>query len=255
MGRIKFTKTSIPAASNMVIDMNSDTSFVEVTTGNAADTNTLTFNNPAEGQILILKNLDDQVVTIDSVAVAQNTAQMFVRTGSVWESLSTPTARRRLGSASSVSSMYSDERLKTEVTDIPSALNKLKKIRGVMFNYIEKPNGFEGQIPASDVRNIGVIAQEIETVLPELVTVDKDGYKSVNYGNLAGFLVQVNKEQQINMEEQQKQIFLMEEQQINMIFAVGILALLVLVLLVVVVWVVLRQEKRHVLTPGKATLL
>jgi hypothetical protein len=62
MGLIKFAKTSITAATNMAIDMNAGTSFVEVAAGNAADTNTLTINNPAEGQILLLKNLEQPLL-------------------------------------------------------------------------------------------------------------------------------------------------------------------------------------------------
>ena len=66
-------------------------------------------------------------------------------------------------------------------------------IRGVSYNK-EKEKG------------IGVIAQEIEKVIPEVVT---DGeYKSVAYGNMVGVLIEAIKEQQKQIDEQQKQIFM-----------------------------------------------
>ena len=76
---------------------------------------------------------------------------------------------------------YSDERLKENIKTIPNALETVKKLRGVSFN--RKDFGIKG---------IGVIAQEIEQVLPEVVV---DGeYKSVSYGNIIGLLIEAIKE-------------------------------------------------------------
>jgi len=76
---------------------------------------------------------------------------------------------------------YSDERLKENIKTIPNALETVKKLRGVSFNRKD----FTG-------KGIGVIAQEIEQVLPEVV-VDGD-YKSVSYGNIVGLLIEAIKE-------------------------------------------------------------
>ena len=76
---------------------------------------------------------------------------------------------------------YSDERLKENIKTIPNALETVKKLRGVSFD--RKDFGIKG---------IGVIAQEIEQVLPEVVV---DGeYKSVSYGNIVGLLIEAIKE-------------------------------------------------------------
>ena len=76
---------------------------------------------------------------------------------------------------------YSDERLKENIKTIPNALETVKKLRGVSFD--RKDFGIKG---------IGVIAQEIEQVLPEVVV---DGeYKSVSYGNIIGLLIEAIKE-------------------------------------------------------------
>ena len=79
----------------------------------------------------------------------------------------------------------SDMRLKENVVTIDSALEKVLKLRGVYFNRLQ-----------SEKRNVGVIAQEIEEVLPEVVHTDSDGMKSVAYGNIIGLLIEALKEQQ-----------------------------------------------------------
>jgi len=86
----------------------------------------------------------------------------------------------------------SDISLKDNITPIPNAIDKVLQIRGVTFNR----NDIE-----DNPRQAGVIAQEVEKVLPEVVSEDKDGIKSVAYGNMVGLLIEAIKEQQgqINM--------------------------------------------------------
>ena len=75
----------------------------------------------------------------------------------------------------------SDAKLKTNVTTITDALDKVSRLRGVEFDYIK--NGRH---------SIGVIAQEVEQVLPDLVIGDDP--KSVAYGNLTAVLIEAVKE-------------------------------------------------------------
>ena len=85
---------------------------------------------------------------------------------------------------------YSDERLKSDITTIEDALNKVKNLRGVMF---DKTDTLSSELK----RSTGVIAQEVEKVLPEVVHNDiNTGYKSVAYGNIVGVLIEAIKEQQ-----------------------------------------------------------
>ena len=81
---------------------------------------------------------------------------------------------------------YSDINLKENIEVIPNAVEKVSAIRGVTFDRkdVEGP------------RFAGVIAQEVEAVLPEVVRTDEEGVKSVAYGNLVGLLVEAIKEQQ-----------------------------------------------------------
>lgn len=81
---------------------------------------------------------------------------------------------------------YSDERLKSNVETIPNALVKVLNVRGVTFDM-------------NSERATGVIAQELEKVLPEAVFDNKDGMKSVAYGNIVGLLIEAIKEQQVQI--------------------------------------------------------
>ena len=84
----------------------------------------------------------------------------------------------------------SDERLKENVVGIGNALSKVLDLRGVYFNRIGQPE-----------REIGVIAQEVEKVLPELVHEGPDGVKSVAYQNMVAVLIEAIKEQQEQINE------------------------------------------------------
>ena len=88
---------------------------------------------------------------------------------------------------------YSDIRLKTDIQVIENAIEKVKQIRGVTFKRIDE--GSDG------MRQTGVIAQEVELVLPEAVSQDNEGIKNVAYGNMVGLLIEAIKEQQKQIEE------------------------------------------------------
>ena len=80
----------------------------------------------------------------------------------------------------------SDERLKENIETIENALDKVSKMRGVYFDMKARPG----------VRKVGLIAQEVEKVLPEVVSTDSEGdnIKSVAYANVVGLLVEAIKE-------------------------------------------------------------
>lgn len=76
----------------------------------------------------------------------------------------------------------SDEKVKTNVETIAGAVDTVKSLRGVEFDWRD-----------SGLRSSGVIAQEIERVLPHLVT-EENGVKSVNYMGVIGYLIEAVKE-------------------------------------------------------------
>jgi len=77
----------------------------------------------------------------------------------------------------------SDRRYKSDIEALQSPLENLFKLSG--YTYFNK---------LSQKQDIGVIAQEVETVYPELVQTDADGYKSVQYGNLVAPIIEAIKE-------------------------------------------------------------
>jgi hypothetical protein len=76
----------------------------------------------------------------------------------------------------------SDEKLKTDIATVTNALATVNSLRGVTFSW--KENG---------LKSMGVIAQEVEQILPELVT-EVDGTKKVYYDNFVGLLIEAVKE-------------------------------------------------------------
>ena len=85
----------------------------------------------------------------------------------------------------------SDIRYKDNVKPIENALDKIDKIKGYTFEWNELSHKQTGK------KDIGVIAQEIEEILPELVQTRSNGYKAVDYQKLIALLIQSTKEQQI----------------------------------------------------------
>lgn len=92
---------------------------------------------------------------------------------------------------------FSDQSVKTDVQEIENAIDKVKEIRGVTFIRTDME---------SDQRRAGVIAQEVEKVLPEVVATNPDGTKAVSYGNLNALLIQAIKEQQEQIDLLRKEI-------------------------------------------------
>jgi hypothetical protein len=82
----------------------------------------------------------------------------------------------------------SDERLKENIDTIQGALNKVLALRGVTFNLKDNPSE----------RKIGLIAQEVEKIIPEVVKEDRseDRILSVSYANIVALLIEAIKEQQ-----------------------------------------------------------
>ena len=83
----------------------------------------------------------------------------------------------------------SDERLKSDIKIIENGLDKVMNMRGVRFTRDNEPH-------------IGVIAQEVEKIIPEVVT-DGD-YKSVAYGNMVGVLIEAVKDLKKELDEHKK---------------------------------------------------
>jgi hypothetical protein len=82
----------------------------------------------------------------------------------------------------------SDKRLKKNIRKIKNALGKIMKLRGVFFDWKKEAN--------MGSSSYGLIAQEVNHVIPELVSKSNEGLMSVNYPNMVAVLIEAVKEQQ-----------------------------------------------------------
>ncbi len=89
----------------------------------------------------------------------------------------------------------SDERLKENIHTITDPIAKVCALRGVSYDLIKDQK-----------KQIGVKAQEVELVIPEVVADIPDGYKGVHYGNLVGLLIEAIKDQQKQIQELREEI-------------------------------------------------
>ena len=93
---------------------------------------------------------------------------------------------------------YSDESLKENIYTISNALNKVKSMRGVTYT--------RNDLQDKQRVHAGVIAQEIEKELPEVVYTSESGIKSVAYGNIVSVLIEAIKEQQNQIDDLRMEI-------------------------------------------------
>ena len=141
---------------------------VLVAYGNAGATNAATMSFHRPGQYAINMGLDsDNVFRIGGWSAAASRLQLDMS--------------GNLTMAGDVIA-YSDRRLKTDIEVIEDPLQKIEQLNGVTFKRID-----------SGETSIGLIAQDVEAVLPQAVTKDADGMLAVKYGNLAGLFVEAIK--------------------------------------------------------------
>ena len=88
----------------------------------------------------------------------------------------------------------SDERLKENIKPLENALEKINQIRGVEFDWKELNEEERREIHGNQGHDVGVIAQEVEAILPEVVTERKNGYKAVKYEKIVPLLIEAVKE-------------------------------------------------------------
>ena len=97
----------------------------------------------------------------------------------------------------------SDIRYKKNIEPIDNALEKVQSLKGVTFDWDNDafPETEHTKKPEFTERATGVIAQDVEKVLPEAVRENEDGFKNVAYGNMVGLLIEAIKEQQTQIDE------------------------------------------------------
>mgnify|MGYP000433275201 CR=1 FL=1 len=90
----------------------------------------------------------------------------------------------------------SDERLKDNIELISNPIEKVQSLKGVTWDWNSNADELQQSLP-----NVGVIAQDVEKVLPQLVIDRDNGFKGVDYAKLTGLLIEAVKDQQKQIDE------------------------------------------------------
>jgi len=170
--------------------------------------NVALFNGQNAAYFLSYANLTGVPTTTSSQWTTSGT-DIYYNTGNVGIGIAIPAAKLHVVGAilatADVTAYYSDRRLKKDVREITSALDKLSKIRGVYYtqNELAETFGYHNYEP-----QVGVIAQELQAVLPEAVklapfdtnaeqdSISGENYLTVQYHKIVPLLIQAIKEQQ-----------------------------------------------------------
>jgi len=152
-----------------------------------------TFN--AQNGIVIDQSVSPPIFKLDpNIFTATNTSIALRKPTTVLGTLDisgNTTVTGTLRATNDIVAYYSsDASLKTNVTLIEDALNKVEKINGVTFDWNEQAEEKYGKVG----REAGVIAQDVESVLPEVVITREDGTKAVRYEKLIPLLIEAIKE-------------------------------------------------------------
>ena len=134
-------------------------------------------------------NIDSHIYTYDSFLIFSNTSTLaednplFVFQNGTEELMTIQNS----GNAwlKGTLTQASDSRYKKEIQNLPSALKNILSLRGVSYYWKDRDD---------NAQQIGVIAQEVEKIYPQLVHTNEDGYKSVAYSNLVAPLIEAVKE-------------------------------------------------------------
>jgi hypothetical protein len=95
----------------------------------------------------------------------------------------------------------SDKRHKNNIQIIPNALEKVRTLNGVTWEWNDDVNEVTKSTPKT-----GLIAQEVQSVLPEVVIEKVDGFLGLDYSKMMGLMVEAIKEQQLHIEKLQLEV-------------------------------------------------
>ena len=194
---------TLAAGSNVTITTNAGTDTITIestdtnTTYSAGTGVTLTDTTFSIGQAV--GTGDD--VTFGSVRVDDATASTTKTTGALIVDGGVGIAGALNVGGDVVAYASSDERLKDNIELISNPIEKVQSLKGVTWNWNENADELQQSLP-----NVGVIAQDVEKVLPQLVTDRDNGFKGVDYAKLTGLLIEAIKEQQKQIDELKSKI-------------------------------------------------
>ena len=136
-------------------------------------------------------------VTLGNTSIVTTILRGGVYSGSLGVGTAASGTTGEIRATNNITAYYSsDKRLKENIVPIADALLKLNSLTGVEFdwtqNYMETHGGEDGVFIRK--HDVGVIAQQLQTVLPELVIQRNDGYLAVKYDRIVALLIEAIKE-------------------------------------------------------------
>ena len=191
-GVITLAAGGATTAGSILFKEGTDNGTNAVTLIGPVSTGDITVTLPTQaGTIVVSNTTDGNDVQLDSLGL--NTAA----SGTAGE----------LRATNDITAFYSsDIALKENIVNIPSPMDLLSKINGVLFDwkqsYIDEKGGEDGYFVRRN--DVGVIAQEVEKVMPEIVATRKDGIKAVKYDRLTALLIEAVKDLQDQITELKK---------------------------------------------------
>ncbi len=155
---------------------------------------TNTFVGAGTGGALRLRgpaNDSSPQIEIDGSLCKVDTGDFKVEDGSIAVgTITNSTTNGRIDASNDIVAFStSDVRLKDNIKSIDKALDKVNSIQGIEFDWIEKE-----EVHGNSGHDIGVIAQEIEKILPDVVTTRDNGYKAVKYEKIVPLLIEAIKD-------------------------------------------------------------
>jgi hypothetical protein len=113
-----------------------------------------------------------------------------------------PASNGEIRATGDITANYSsDRRLKKKIKNIPNALEKVSQINGVTFEWKKTSDKMKREVHSHEGHDVGVIAQEIEEVLPEVVATRDNGYKAVRYEKIVPLLIEAIKDLKAEVDE------------------------------------------------------
>ena len=173
------TKLSVGSSSDLQIFHDGTNSSIKNTTGDL-------YIDDAGGNIYIQAKTGEQSI----VAFADGAVDLYYDNSKKLETVTGGVSVTGDMTASGNVTAYSDAKLKTEIHTINDALGIVGKLRGVNYKWLSN-----GQ------SDIGVIAQEVEEVIPEVVKETEDGTKTVDYSRIVSVLINAVNELKAEVEE------------------------------------------------------
>jgi hypothetical protein len=207
--------TSVTGATNLTIETVSGTGFTldqaKIYACYSDGTNIIEVSLDTLGGVIGTASIADNSITTAKISDNQITASKISANTILGSNINTTTDVQidslGIGTAASgttgeiratndVTAFYSsDVALKENIINIPNPLEAIKKLNGVLFDwkksYIDQKGGEDGYFVRK--KDVGVIAQEVEKVLPEAVAQRPDGIKAVKYDRLTCLLIEAVK--------------------------------------------------------------